>query len=202
MTLSNLAKDALQADRDIVLTAEALVPVFYEQLRCVARQQRRRIGALQTMQTTAVISEAYLKLRRTSAFNDRTHFLRAAALAMRHVLISYARDQSVIKRGNGVRLEPIENADFCTQPDESRLIEVNDALSRLKLLNLRLAQVVECRFFAGYSEEQTAEALGLSDRTVRRDWDKARAWLRRELAGDATNALTLFPQEPRRADIT
>jgi DNA-directed RNA polymerase specialized sigma24 family protein len=87
-----------------------------------------------------------------------------------------------VKRGSGVSTEPLEHAEEVSSKDDVRILEVNEALARLKLLNMRLAQVVECRFFAGYDELQTAEALGLTDRTVRRDWVKARAWLRRELA--------------------
>lgn len=177
--------DGLGASVDVVLSAEELMPILYQDLRQYARRQRRRFGAHDTMQTTAVVSEAYLKLRHTAGFTDRTHFLRAAALAMRHVLVNYARDQAAAKRGSGRSTESLENAEHIETADEVRLLEVNDALARLKELNLRLAQVVECRFFAGYDEAQTAEALGLTDRTVRRDWVKARAWLRRELAGEA-----------------
>jgi RNA polymerase sigma factor (TIGR02999 family) len=176
--------DGLGASVEVVLRAEELMPVLYHDLRQFARRQRRRFGAHDTMQTTAVISEAYLKLRHAPGFTDRTHFLRAAALAMRHVLVNYARDQSAAKRGSGRSRESLENAEDIEAVDEARLLDVNEALARLKELNLRLAQVVECRFFAGYDESQTAEALGLTDRTVRRDWVKARAWLRRELSDD------------------
>ena len=103
---------------------------------------------------------------------------------MRHVLIDHARERLADKRGGGVRALPLEDAEeaveVSTAPDE-QLIEVDAALGRLARLNPRLAQVVECRFFAGYDENQTAEALGITDRTVRRDWVKARAWLRVEL---------------------
>jgi RNA polymerase sigma factor (TIGR02999 family) len=180
-------RDGLGASVDVVLRAEELMPLFYQELRQFARRQRRRFGSHDTMQTTAVVSEAYLKLRHTAGFTDRTHFLRAAALAMRHVLVNYARDQAAAKRGSGRIRESLEKAEHIETADDARLLEVNEALARLKELNLRLAQVVECRFFAGYDEAQTAEALGLTDRTVRRDWVKARAWLRRELAGEGGN---------------
>ena len=179
---STPAQDALDAPADIVASAEQLMPVLYQDLRECARRQRRRFRASETMQTTALISEAYLKLRRAETFNDHSHFLRAAALAMRHVLVNYARDRSALKRGSGLAHEALDATDHPASDADGRLLEVNDALQRLRHLNVRLAQVVECRFFAGYDDLQTALALGLTDRTVRRDWVKARAWLRRELS--------------------
>ena len=179
--------DDLGAPADVVLTAEQLMPLLYEELRRHARRERRRVGAADTLQTTAVVSEAYLKLRDAAGFSDRVHFLRSAALAMRHVLVNYTRDQRAQKRGGGAAHELLDEQSEPAVAEDERILEVNDALSRLKVLNVRLAQVVECRFFAGYDDVQTAEALGLTDRTVRRDWVKARAWLRREL--DATGQL-------------
>ena len=179
--------DDLGAPAEVVLTAEHLMPLLYEELRRHARRERRRVGAADTLQTTAVVSEAYLKLRDAAGFSDRVHFLRSAALAMRHVLVNYTRDQRAQKRGGGAAHELLDEQSEPAVAEDERILEVNDALSRLKVLNVRLAQVVECRFFAGYDDVQTAEALGLTDRTVRRDWVKARAWLRREL--DATGQL-------------
>ena len=179
--------DDLGAPAEVVLTAEQLMPLLYEELRRHARRERRRVGAADTLQTTAVVSEAYLKLRDAAGFTDRVHFLRSAALAMRHVLVNYTRDQRAQKRGGGAAHELLDEQSEPAVAEDERILEVNDALSRLKVLNVRLAQVVECRFFAGYDDVQTAEALGLTDRTVRRDWVKARAWLRREL--DATGQL-------------
>ena len=179
--------DDLGAPAEVVLTAEQLMPLLYEELRRHARRERRRVGAADTLQTTAVVSEAYLKLRDAAGFSDRVHFLRSAALAMRHVLVNYTRDQRAQKRGGGAAHELLDEQSEPAVAEDERILEVNDALSRLKVLNVRLAQVVECRFFAGYDDVQTAEALGLTDRTVRRDWVKARAWLRREL--DVTGPL-------------
>ncbi len=173
---------------EVKRTAEELLPLFYDEVRRVAHRERRRVGAGDTMQTTALIHEAYLKLRRTEHFNDHGHFLRSAALAMRHSLINYARDRIAAKRGSGATVVSIdEAAEVGSTPDET-LLEVNEALVRLAEMSPRLAQVVECRFFAGYGDEETAQALGLTDRTVRRDWVKARAWLRRELANSAAAA--------------
>ncbi len=175
---------------EIKRTAEELLPLFYDEVRRVARHERRRVGAGETMQTTALIHEAYLKLRHMEHFNDHAHFLRSAALAMRHSLINYARDRITAKRGSGAALVSIDDAAEVGIAADEYLLEVNAALVRLAEMSPRLAQVVECRFFAGYGDEETAQALGLTDRTVRRDWVKARAWLRRELANsDAATSL-------------
>lgn len=169
---------------DIRLLAQELMPMFYADVKKLARSERRRVRAGDTLQTTALINEAYLKLLRSPAFNDRAHFLRASALAMRHVLINHARAAITDKRGGGAFVESLTSANDIGVSDDQGLIDVHEALDRLALLDDRLAQVVECRFFAGFSDEDTALALGITDRTVRRDWVKARAWLRRELAGD------------------
>jgi RNA polymerase sigma factor (TIGR02999 family) len=136
-----------------------------------------------TLQTTAVIHEAYLKLRSSPGFSNHVHFLRSAALAMRHVLLNYAREQVTVKRGRGTVSVPIEDEESLGAPTLEQLIEVNDALAKLKVLSPRLAQVVECRFFGGYTDTETATALELTERTVRRDWIKARAWLKQQLEG-------------------
>ncbi len=158
------------------------MPLFYADVRRLARHERRRVSAGDTLQTTALIHEAYLKLLRSPTFNDRAHFLRAAALAMRHVLVNYARERVAAKRGGGALVESLSEAHEFAVEEDASLIGIHEALDRLAALDQRLAQIVECRFFAGYSEQDTALALGITDRTVRRDWIKARAWLRRELA--------------------
>jgi RNA polymerase sigma factor (TIGR02999 family) len=181
---STLQDFALPGDAaDIVQTADALLPLLYDDLKRLARRERRRLSADHTLQTTAVIHEAYLKLRNSPGFNDRAHFLRAAALAMRHVLVNRARDRLTAKRGAGaVHLSFEDDLSGTDALAESRILDVNAALGRLASLNVRLARVVECRFFAGYSEMETATALGVTDRTVRRDWTKARAWLLQTLS--------------------
>jgi len=172
---------SLGAPAETQRLAAELIPVLYEDLRRVARRERSRVSAGGTMQTTALIHEAYLRLSHGSAFNSREHFLRASALAMRHALVNHARDRVAIKRGGGAAKVSLEELPDLAAADEGKILEINDALTRLAQLNTRLAQVVECRFFAGYDENDTALALGLTDRTVRRDWVKARAWLRREM---------------------
>ncbi|MBX3691558.1 MAG: sigma-70 family RNA polymerase sigma factor [Dokdonella sp.] len=164
----------------------ALMDLFYGDLRRMARRERFRVGAGATLCTTALVNEAWLKLQRTPAWQDQRHFLATAALAMRQVLVNDAQARFAAKRGEGKT--PISLADAAVDaPDaaDEQIVQVNDALEKLALLSPRLAQVVECRFFAGYSDVETAQALGLTDRTVRRDWIKARAWLYRELGEGA-----------------
>ncbi len=162
--------------------ATELLPLLYDDVRLLARRERRRVSAGVTMQTTALVHEAYLKLLNAARFIDREHFLRAAALAMRHILINHARYRVADKRGGGVHHLDIDDAPEISIGEATVLVEINEALGRLAAMSPRLAHIVECRFFAGYTDEQTAKALGLTDRTVRRDWVKARAWLRRELS--------------------
>lgn len=176
--LDEVASDAPAAVRRL---ATELIPLLYGDLHAVARRERRRVGAGDTLQTTALIHEAWLKLRNAAAFHDRGHFLHAAALAMRHILVNHARDRLAAKRGGGAAHVGLDEVEAPASPDDETVVDINDALERLTQLSPRLAQVVECRYFAGYGDEETALALGLTDRSVRRDWVKARAWLRREL---------------------
>ena len=175
----------MHADPSLTHTADSLVPVLYDDLRRIARRSRWQVSAGSTVQTTALVHEAYLKLRRSGGFADRQHFLRAAAMAMRHILVNLARESLTAKRGSGHDDVPLDDAPEIAAPAAAALLEVNEVLERLRGVSERLAEVVECRFFAGYDDEETASALGLSDRTVRRDWLKARAWLRRELGDEA-----------------
>lgn len=175
-----------RAPEEVRRTAEELLPAFYSDLRRLARRERLRFGGgSHTLQTTALVHEAFLRLRASPAFNDPAHFLRSAALAMRHAMINYVRDRMAEKRGSGVTPVPLEEAHEVADGggNEEYLLAVHDALTRLGALDERLEQVVECRFFAGYSVEETAQALGLSERTVHREWIKARAWLQQELKG-------------------
>lgn len=168
----------------------ALMELFYADLRQIARRERFRAGAGATLCTTALISEAWLKLQRAPAWNDEQHFLATAALAMRHVLVTDAETRRTAKRNGGQAPLPLDEGIDTPDAADDQILSVNEALERLAHLNPRLAQVVECRFFAGYSEIETARALGITDRTVRRDWIKARAWLYRELGEAAPEAGT------------
>jgi len=175
----------MSIEPDLRATAELLVPMLYDDLRRLARSARWKVSAGSTLQTTALVHEAYLRLRRSAGFNDRQHFMRSAAIAMRQILVNLARDALADKRGGGAPQMTLDDAPELPAASAESLLEVSDALQRLNLLSPRLAQVVECRFFGGFSDEETATALGLTDRTVRRDWLKARAWLLRELSAAA-----------------
>jgi RNA polymerase sigma factor (TIGR02999 family) len=175
--------EASTAPPDVRLIAAELLPAFYQQLRRVAHRTRARFGAGQTLQTTALVHEAYLRLGQARTFVDQPHFLHAAALAMRHAVINHAQSRLAGKRGGGSQHLTLSNvADLSIDSDEG-MLALNEAMERLAKEMPRLADVVECRFFGGYGEEDTARALGVSLRTVQRDWLKARAWLFRELNG-------------------
>ena len=166
---------------EVRATADILLPLFYADLKRIAHRERGRVGVNLTLQTTALVHEAYLKLRSTAHWNDDAHFVRAAALAMRHALVNHALERLTAKRGQGALHLPLTEGLNEAVASDASLLAVNDALDALAKQSLRLAQVVECRFFAGYDETATAVALGISERTVRRDWTLARAWLTREL---------------------
>ncbi len=197
MTGNNECEIAIQNDLGAPAAtrrmAAELISLMYQDLRRIARRERMRVRAGVTLQTTALVHEAYLKLEHLASFNDDEHFLRACALAMRHILVNHARERMALKRGGGQANIPLDEApEVGVAPDEI-VVRINDALLELAALNPRLAQVVECRFFAGYDDGESARALGLTDRTVRRDWVKARAWLRRELG---TGAQGVFDESP------
>jgi RNA polymerase sigma factor (TIGR02999 family) len=168
---------AQPADPDTRLLVEA----FYEELHRLARRERRRAGASETLNTTALVNEAYLKLFKGGRWKDRAHFLNTAAMAMRQALVQHARARSAAKRGGGVAALPLDDADGVLAQPEDRVMALDDALARLEALNPRLARVVECRYFAGYTEAEAATAMGVTERTVQRDWAKAKAFLYEEL---------------------
>ena len=170
------------ADLPLRESSSTLVQELYTELKKVASLERWRLGNAPTLQTTALINETWLKLHKVDGWNDRQHFLRAAAIAMRQVLVDSAREHYAEKRGGGMTPDTLSAAERVAAGSDDEVILVDEALARLQLLDPRLAQVVECRFFAGYNEEETAQALGISDRTVRRDWLKAKAWLYVEMA--------------------
>lgn len=156
---------------------QLLAEVLYADLQRLARRERRRGGgAPETLGTTALVHEAYLKLARQDLFGSRAHFLNTAALAMRQVLVSHARARLRGKRNAGQEPLDIDAVDILAESDE-RILALNDALDELERKTPRLARVVECRYFAGYSETETALALGISERTVQREWAMAKALL-------------------------
>jgi RNA polymerase sigma factor (TIGR02999 family) len=156
---------------------DALFPVVYDELRRVAHRQLGAEATGHTLNTTALVHEIYLRLNSGEArFADRAHFFAVAARAMRHVLVDCARRFRSTRRGGGVVPLALDDRDVSLIRAEE-MLDLDEALSRLELLVERQAQVVEYRFFAGLSEAETAALLGITERTVRRDWVRARAWL-------------------------
>ena len=162
---------------------DRLLPLVYDELRRMAHRQLGRERAGHTLSTTALVHEAYLRLvdQTRARWVDRAHFFAVAAGVMRRVLVDYARRYRAAKRGGDAQHVDLDRAEVSLDQRSEMLINLDEALGRLAELNPRLSQVVEYRFFGGMTEEETAEALGVTDRTVRRDWIKAKAWLSREL---------------------
>ncbi|MEO6444362.1 MAG: ECF-type sigma factor [Gemmatimonadaceae bacterium] len=162
---------------------DALLPLVYEMLR---RMARHHIGGspAHTLGATGLVHEAWLKLAKSAnaEWSDRSHFLKVASIAMRQVLIGYARARCREKRGGELRRVTLDDNLSSAEDRATALVELDEALVHLATLDERLVHVVECRFFAGLSEDETAVALGVTARTVRRDWVKARALLYELLA--------------------
>lgn len=160
-----------------------LVPLVYDELRAMAHRQlaRERRGA--TLDTTALVHETYLRLVDQTRVpeNSRAYFFGAAARAMRRVLVDAARRRNRLKRGAGARPRDLDGIQLAADSFAADLLDLEDALERLAALYPRQARVVECRFYGGLSVEETAAALDLAPRTVKRDWALARAWLFRVL---------------------
>jgi len=158
---------------------DRVMPLVYQDLRRLARRQLARERGSRTIQPTTLVHEAYLKLAGNAPqAKDRAHLMAIAAHAMRQVLVDHARERRAAKRGPDWVRTTISDAVFSAELDSEGLLALNDALERL---DPRQRQVVECRFFAGLDDAEIAEALGVTTRTVRRDWVKARAWLNRWL---------------------
>jgi RNA polymerase sigma factor (TIGR02999 family) len=174
--------DLSAGDRDAI---NRLLPLVYDQLRGMAERELRRERGDHTLSPTALVHEAYLKLIQLDriTWQGRAHFLGACAQSMRRILISYARMKKAGKRGAGAAHVPLDDVVLAAEERPADLLRLEDALARLEALDQRQARVVECRFFAGMSVEETAEALGTSPATVKRDWTVARAFLNRELGG-------------------
>ncbi len=166
--------------------ADALVPVLYAELRRIARRQLANERDAHTLSTTALVHEAYMRLAGPDTFDagNRAHFLAAAAVAMRRVLIDSARRYQSQKRGGAWHQIALSDVQIAADERADILIALDRALDALAANNARLAQVVHYRFFGGMTEEETAIALGVTDRTIRRDWIKARMWLGAALSGD------------------
>jgi len=172
---------AVQSGDEVAINQ--LMPVVYEQLRRIAKRHLAHQRPGHTLQTTDLISEAYLKLVKLQevGWKDRIHFVAVASRAMRSVLVDYARRRSYAKRGGNLMRVSLGDVDQTSELGPGEIIAVDEALSRLAALDPRKSQIVELRYFGGLTVEETAEFFGVSDWTIKREWRWARAWLHREL---------------------
>ena len=179
---TDLFVDSTDVDRHAL---DRLIALVYDELRRIAHRELRRGRPDQTLTTTEIVHEAYLRLvdQTPAAPRERVRLLAIAAVAMRRLVIEFARGRAALKRGGGQRPVSLDEAALGAEDQSEALLELDEALERLAALNDRLTRVVECRYFGGLTEEETAEALGITARTVRRDWVKAKAWLYAELRG-------------------
>lgn len=165
---------------------DRLVSLLYDDLRRMALQQlRNRAGGVVTLNPTALVHEAYMRLAGQTKleYEDRNHFFAVCAVVMRNLVVDYARMRLAKKRGGGKKAITLEESMLAVDDQAEQIMALNRALERLAEFSRRLVQVVECRFFAGLSEAETAEALNISERTVRRDWTKSRTLLLRMMDG-------------------
>jgi len=163
---------------------DRLYPLVYEELRRIAHRAIRGERTGHTLGTTGLVHEAYLGLvdQTRLEYRDRAHFYGIAARAMRHILVDYARRHGAAKRGGNLRAIPLDEAILAVEDRADALLALDEALGELERLDPRLGQVVQCRFFGGLTEEETGEVLGVTARTVRRDWLKAKGWLYQHLS--------------------
>ena len=163
-----------------------LLPLVYDQLRRSAQQRMAQERAGHTLSATALVHEAYMRLvgDQDARWDGRAHFYAAAAEAMRRILIEHARSRGRVKRGGDRQRVPLSVVDLAADQDPEQILALDGAIGRLAEQDARLGEIVRLRFYAGLSVEETAAALSVSDRTVKRDWAFARAWLQRELGGD------------------
>ena len=164
------------------VTPEALFDLVYDELKRIARYHRHVVDAKGTLCTTELVHEAYLKLVRADVdWGGRAHFFGVASRAMRQILVDFARRRQAAKRGGGLSRISLGQAEAALEMELDEILALDAALERLNAVEPRLRQIVELRFFAGLSAHEVAELLGLSERTIERDWLKARLFLMREL---------------------
>jgi RNA polymerase sigma factor (TIGR02999 family) len=173
-----------EGDREAL---RSLMPLLYDELRKVARQQLRRIPAARTLQTTALVHEAYLRLHQQfrGQFQNKSHFIAICALLMRQILVGYEREKRAAKRGGGLNRCTLEDVHAVMKGQPVDLLDLDRALTELSRLDAEQGRIVELRFFGGLSIEETAEVTGSSPATVKRDWSTARLWLYQRLNGEA-----------------
>jgi RNA polymerase sigma-70 factor (ECF subfamily) len=165
---------------------DRLIPLVYEELRRLARYYMRRERPEHTLQTGALVNEAYLRLvdHRGMRWQNRNHFYAVAAQAMRRILVDHARSRHYAKRGGGGQMVELDEAASAAQKKAADLVALDDALRDLSAFDCRKSQIVEMRYFGGMSVEETAEVLGVSPITVMREWNTAKAWLLRAITGE------------------
>jgi RNA polymerase sigma factor (TIGR02999 family) len=180
--ISTFLEAAAGGNREAV---EQLFPIVYDELRRLASSYLNRERAGHTLQTTALVHEAYLKLadQERAGWKTRAQFLGVAAQAMRRILVDHARTKKAAKRGGGAHGIPLDDAVALFQERAVDLVELDEAMERLRAMDEQKARIVELRFFGGLTSEEAAEVLGVSLRTVERDWAMARAWLRDQVGG-------------------
>ncbi len=165
---------------------DQLMPIVYEELRRQAARYLRKERPGHTLETTALIHEAYVRLvdQRHVQWQNRAHFFGIAAQLMRRILVDHARTKKRVKRGGSDIKVSLADANLAVKTQDLDVVALDEALQRLTQLDEQQSRVVELRFFSGLSVEETAEVLGISKATVKRDWSMAKAWLHRELTGD------------------
>src|SRR5215467_6882455 len=167
---------------------EKLFPLLQPELHRLAHHYMSRERAGHTLQTTAILNEAYLRLVENTQppWQNRTHFVAAAAQLMRRIMVDHARERHSLKRGGGAQRVTLDEAAWVTERRSEELLALDEALEKLAAQDARKSQIVELRYFGGLTVEETAEFLKLSQRTVEREWTMAKAWLYRELSGEET----------------
>jgi RNA polymerase sigma factor (TIGR02999 family) len=178
----------LELSRGDQRTIDQLLPLVYAELHELAQRYMRRERPDHTLTTTALVHEAYLRLvdQTRVELADRAHFVGVAAIAMRRILVEHARRRNAERHGGERQRVSLSGIALAQDESADAVLELNDALERLAALDPRLVRVVECRYFLGLTEEETAAALGITARTVRRDWIKAKGWLAAALDGGAS----------------
>ena len=171
--------DNTQPDTGEHRGVDGLFPIVYDELRQLASRHLQREATGHTLTTTDLVHQAYVQLaEQTRAhFGSRAQFLAVAAVAMRRILVDHARSRAAVKHGGALRRVPLEAVAPAAEERAELLVALDEALDNLRKLDERQARVVECRFFGGMTEEETAEELGINARTARRDWLKAKSWL-------------------------
>jgi RNA polymerase sigma factor (TIGR02999 family) len=180
--LTGLLQKLTSGDAD---AAAEVIPIIYEELRRLAAHYMASERPGHMLRTTALVHEAYLRLvdQHQSTWRNRTHFYGAAAQVMRRILVDHARARQALKRGGDRPVLPLDDPAAFSGEETHELVLLDEALNRLAEMSSRQSRIIELRFFAGLTVEETAEVMGISPKTVKRDWSVARAWLHREIRG-------------------